>query len=72
MGGWCHVVENAVYFIRHHLLRFLHANYASLRDKQIQALPELVLSEEMVNYDVASFRIKVNYLLLLAHHITLG
>ncbi|KAM0023640.1 hypothetical protein Hdeb2414_s0023g00641631 [Helianthus debilis subsp. tardiflorus] len=54
------------------VLRFLHANYASLRDKQIQTLPELVLSEEMVNYAAASFRIKVNYLLLLAHDITLG
>lgn len=54
------------------VLRFLHANYASLRDKQIQTLPELVLSEEMVNYAAASFRIKVNYLLLMAHDITLG
>ncbi|XP_076948442.1 reticulon-like protein B16 [Bidens hawaiensis] len=54
------------------VLRFLHANYASLRDKQIRTLPELVLSEEMVNYAAASFRIKVNYLLLMAHDITLG
>ncbi|KAL8192853.1 hypothetical protein R6Q57_027301 [Mikania cordata] len=54
------------------VLRFLHANYASLRDKQIQTLPELILSEEMVNYAAASFRIKVNYLLLMAHDITLG
>ncbi|KAJ9539808.1 hypothetical protein OSB04_026314 [Centaurea solstitialis] len=54
------------------VLRFLHANYATLRDKQIQTLPELVLSEEMVNYAATSFRIKVNYLLLMAHDITLG
>ncbi|KAI7749291.1 hypothetical protein M8C21_023626, partial [Ambrosia artemisiifolia] len=54
------------------VLRFLHANYASLRDRQIQTLPELVLSEEMVNYAAASFRTKVNYLLLMAHDITLG
>ncbi|GKB71533.1 ribonuclease H-like domain-containing protein [Tanacetum coccineum] len=54
------------------VLRFLHANYASMRDKQIQTLPELVLSEEMVNYAAASFRIKVNYMLLMAHDITLG
>ncbi|KAL8210781.1 hypothetical protein R6Q57_005218 [Mikania cordata] len=54
------------------VLRFLHANYASLRDKQILALPELVLSEEMVNYAAATFRIKVNYILLIAHDITLG
>ncbi|MFS7937262.1 hypothetical protein Hanom_Chr05g00425541 [Helianthus anomalus] len=83
MGGWCPVVEETVSWVSFLtlcsdvllfliVLRFLHANYASLRDKQIQALPELLLSEEMVNYDVASFRIKVNYLLLLAHHITLG
>lgn len=54
------------------VLRFLHANYASLRDKEIKTLPELVLSEEMVNYAAASFRIKINYLLLMAHDITLG
>ncbi|XP_076884019.1 reticulon-like protein B16 [Bidens hawaiensis] len=54
------------------VLRFLHVNYASLRNKQIQTLPELVLSEEMVNYAASSFRIKVNYLLLMAHDITLG
>ncbi|KAJ0558642.1 hypothetical protein HanRHA438_Chr07g0322401 [Helianthus annuus] len=54
------------------VLRFLHVNYASFRDKPIQTLPELVLSEEMVNYAAASFRIKVNYLLLMAHDITLG
>ncbi|PWA71268.1 Reticulon [Artemisia annua] len=54
------------------VLRFLHANYASMRDKPVQGLPELVLSEEMVNYAAASFRIKVNYMLLMAHDITLG
>nr|XP_043632725.1 reticulon-like protein B16 [Erigeron canadensis] len=54
------------------VLRFLHANYASIRNKPIQTLPELILSEEMVNYAAASFRIKVNYLLLMAHDITLG
>lgn len=35
-------------------------------------LPELVLSEEMVNNAAASFRVKINNLLLMAHDITLG
>ncbi|XP_071734368.1 reticulon-like protein B16 [Rutidosis leptorrhynchoides] len=54
------------------VLQFLHVNYASLRDKQIHTLSELILSEEMVNYAAASFRIKVNYILLVGHHLTLG
>ncbi|KAK1572407.1 hypothetical protein Q3G72_032280 [Acer saccharum] len=51
---------------------FVRANYVAFQDKQLQTLPELVLSEEMVNNAAASFRVKVNYLLVVAHDITLG
>lgn len=44
----------------------------SIFDRQLPALPELVLSEEMVNNAAASFRVKMNYMLLMAHDITLG
>ncbi|XP_052184734.1 reticulon-like protein B16 isoform X2 [Diospyros lotus] len=54
------------------VLLFLWANYAAFRNKQLQTLPELVLSEEMVNNAAASFRVKINYALLMAHDITLG
>ncbi|KAF5467506.1 hypothetical protein F2P56_017326 [Juglans regia] len=54
------------------VLLFLHANYAVFRDRQLQTLPELVLSEEMVNNAAASFRVKINNVLLMAHDITLG
>ncbi|XP_075485642.1 reticulon-like protein B16 isoform X1 [Primulina tabacum] len=54
------------------VLMFLRANYAVFRNKPLQALPELVLSEEMVNNAAASFRVKINYMLLMAHDITLG
>ncbi|KAK6145620.1 hypothetical protein DH2020_022440 [Rehmannia glutinosa] len=54
------------------VLLFLRANYAVYRNKQLKTLPELVLSEEMVNNAAASFRVKVNYMLLMAHDITLG
>lgn len=54
------------------VLMFLRANYAVFRNKPLQTLPELVLSEEMVNNAAASFRVKINYTLLMAHDITLG
>ncbi|XP_028778831.1 reticulon-like protein B16 isoform X2 [Neltuma alba] len=54
------------------VLLFLHANYAGLRNKQPPALPELVVSEEMVNNAAASLRVKINNVLLMAHDITLG
>lgn len=54
------------------VLLFLCANYAAFRKKQLPALPELVLSEELVNNAAASFRVKINYMLLMAHDITLG
>ncbi|CAA2957901.1 reticulon B16 isoform X1 [Olea europaea subsp. europaea] len=54
------------------VLLFLRANYTVFRKRQQRTLPELVLSEEMVNNAAASFRVKVNYMLLMAHDITLG
>ncbi|KAL3650341.1 hypothetical protein CASFOL_006744 [Castilleja foliolosa] len=54
------------------VLMYLRANYAVFRKKQLQTLPELVLSEEIVNNAASSFRVKVNYMLLMAHDITLG
>ncbi|CAL5366518.1 unnamed protein product [Camellia sinensis] len=54
------------------VLLFLRANYAVFRKKHLRTLPELVLSEEMVINAAASFRVKINYVLLLAHDITLG
>lgn len=54
------------------VLRFLRANYAVIRNRQLKSLPELVLSEDMVNTAAASFRAKVNYMLLMAHDITHG
>ncbi|XP_059667369.1 reticulon-like protein B16 [Cornus florida] len=54
------------------VLLFSRANYAAFRNEQLQTLPELVLSEEMVNNAAASFRVKINYVLLMAHDITRG
>ncbi|PON86543.1 Reticulon [Trema orientale] len=54
------------------VLVFLRTNYATLRNKQPQPLPELVLSEEMANNVAASFRVKINNVLLMAHSITFG
>lgn len=44
----------------------------SLSSRQPPALPELVVSEEMVNNAAASLRVKINNVLLMAHDITLG
>ncbi|XP_017649178.1 reticulon-like protein B16 isoform X2 [Gossypium arboreum] len=54
------------------IILFVHSNYAAYRDRQPQSLPELELSEEMVNNAAASFRVKINNVLLMAHDITLG
>lgn len=54
------------------VLLFVRANFAAFRKRQPQTLPELVLTEEMVNNAAASFRAKINYMLLMAHDITLG
>ncbi|KAL4291108.1 hypothetical protein GQ457_14G017860 [Hibiscus cannabinus] len=51
---------------------FVRSNYAAYRDRQPQTLPELELSEEMVTNAAASFRVKINNVLLMAHEITLG
>lgn len=40
--------------------------------RQPPTLPELVVSEEMVNNVAASFRVKFNNVLLIAHGITIG
>ncbi|EXB96513.1 Reticulon-like protein [Morus notabilis] len=40
--------------------------------RQLHSLPELELSEEMVNNAAASFRVKINNVLLMAHDIALG
>ncbi|CAL5185899.1 unnamed protein product [Lathyrus oleraceus] len=54
------------------VLLFLHSNYATLRNRQPPTLPELVVSEEMVSNVAASFRVKINNVLLIAHDITIG
>ncbi|CAN1353671.1 Reticulon-like protein B16 [Linum perenne] len=55
------------------VMLFAHNNYAARRNnRQPQSLPELVVSEEMVNSVAASFRVKINNMLLMAHEITLG
>ncbi|KAK1312313.1 Reticulon-like protein B16 [Acorus calamus] len=54
------------------VVQFVWGNIAVLLKKQLQPLPELVLSEEMVNSAAASFRVKINNMLLMAHDITLG
>ncbi|XP_008782644.1 reticulon-like protein B16 [Phoenix dactylifera] len=54
------------------VIQFIRANSAVYLNKQLQPLPELVLSEEMVNNAAASFRVKVNNMLMMAHDITLG
>ncbi|XP_048140412.1 reticulon-like protein B16 isoform X1 [Rhodamnia argentea] len=51
---------------------FIHANYAVFRNRPLPELSELVFSEEMVTNAAASFRVKINSLLLMAHDITLG
>ncbi|XP_072976674.1 reticulon-like protein B16 [Typha angustifolia] len=54
------------------VVQFIWAKSAALLDKQLKPLPELVLSEEMVNNAAASFRVKVNNMLMMAHDITIG
>ncbi|KAK6929564.1 Reticulon [Dillenia turbinata] len=52
--------------------KYIRASYAAYRNIQLETVPELELSEELVNNVAASFRAKVNYVLLMAHDITLG
>ncbi|XP_021737944.1 reticulon-like protein B16 [Chenopodium quinoa] len=54
------------------VLQFLRSNYAVVTNRQLEELPELELSEDLVTSAAASFRVKVNYFLLMAHDITLG
>ncbi|KAL0910712.1 hypothetical protein M5K25_018794 [Dendrobium thyrsiflorum] len=54
------------------ILRFIWANSAGILNTSLRPLPELVLSEEMVNNAAASFRAKVNNILLVAHDIAHG
>lgn len=53
-------------------VQFLRVKISGLLNKQPRPLPELVLSEEMVSNAAASFRVKVNNMLMIAHDITLG
>lgn len=46
--------------------------YPFFSSRQPPTLPELVVSEEMVNNVAASFRVKINNVLLIAHDITIG
>ncbi|KAL2897889.1 Reticulon-like protein B16 [Bienertia sinuspersici] len=54
------------------VMLFLRANYAVMRNRPLEELPELELSEDLVTSSAASFRVRVNYFLLMAHDITLG
>ncbi|CAM0873081.1 unnamed protein product [Alopecurus aequalis] len=54
------------------VVQFIWVKTSGLLNKQPRPLPELVLSEEMVNNAAASFRVKVNNMLMIAHDITLG
>ncbi|KAJ4893321.1 Reticulon-like protein B16 [Raphanus sativus] len=54
------------------VISFLHAQVSAFRNRQADSLPELVLSEEMVNSAAASFRVKLNHLLVMAHDVTVG
>ncbi|CAN6887643.1 unnamed protein product [Brassica oleracea] len=55
------------------IISFVHAQVSSFRNsRQADSLPELVLSEEMVNSTAASFRVKLNHLLVMAHDVTVG
>ncbi|XP_020597252.1 reticulon-like protein B16 [Phalaenopsis equestris] len=54
------------------ILRFIWANSAGMLNTSLKPLPELVLSEEMVNNAAASFRVRVNNMLLVAHDIAHG
>ncbi|KAH1064695.1 hypothetical protein J1N35_029682 [Gossypium stocksii] len=55
------------------VLLFIHANYAAYgNSRQLETLPELEMSEEMVNTTAASLRVKINNVLLMAQDMTLG
>ncbi|CAO2820754.1 unnamed protein product [Amaranthus hypochondriacus] len=54
------------------VLLFIRANYYVVINRPLEELPELELSEDLITSAAASFRVKVNYFLLMAHDITLG
>ncbi|GJN31400.1 hypothetical protein PR202_gb19795 [Eleusine coracana subsp. coracana] len=54
------------------VVQFIRVKMADMLNRQPRPLPELVLSEEMVSNAAASFRVKVNNMLMIAHDITLG
>ena len=54
------------------LLKLVWSVLLFLLRRQLKSLPELELSEEMVNSAATSFRVKINYVLLMAHDITHG
>ncbi|CAA6654631.1 unnamed protein product [Spirodela intermedia] len=66
------VVTAAWLLVERSGLSFLSISSDVLLILILQPLPELVLSEEMVNNTASSFRVKVNSMLLIAHDITLG
>jgi len=51
---------------------FIWANAASLLQRPLPPLPELELSEEIVNKVAASMRVRINDVLAVAHDIALG
>lgn len=51
---------------------FIWANAASLLQRPLPPLPELELSEEIVNEVAASMRVRINDVLAVAHDIALG
>ncbi|CAH8359639.1 unnamed protein product [Eruca vesicaria subsp. sativa] len=54
------------------IMSFVLARASGFRSRHVNSLPELVLSEEMVNSAAASFRVKLNHLLVMAHDVTVG
>lgn len=54
------------------VILFLWANSAALLKRPPPPLPELELSEEIVNSAAASMRVRINYSLAVAHDIALG
>eukprot|EP01018_Ginkgo_biloba_P033747 Gb_41628 [translate_table: standard] len=54
------------------IILFVWANAASVISRPPPPLPELELSEEMVNSTAASIRSRTNFLLTVAHDIALG
>ncbi|MFQ6640168.1 hypothetical protein Gotur_015146, partial [Gossypium turneri] len=54
------------------VILFIHANYAAYGNRQLETLPELEMSEEMVNTIAALLCVTINNVLLMAQDMTLG